>query len=70
MIIGGLFFSKAGDFDRHGWSMKDCIVLDAELRLVDEDGNENLEGILILLLLTISLSSLSSQKVNSLSQAG
>jgi long-subunit acyl-CoA synthetase (AMP-forming) len=45
LIIGSLFSSKLDDFDRYGWPIKDCLIPDAELRLVDEDGNEDLEGI-------------------------
>ena len=70
LIIGPLFYSKADDFDRLGWSMEDCLIPDAELRLVDDDGKENPEGILVVLLLVIFLSSLFSQKVSLLSQAG
>jgi acyl-CoA synthetase (AMP-forming)/AMP-acid ligase II len=56
IIIGGLFSSKADDFGRHGgWSMNDCLISDAELRLIDEDGNETAEGILVVLLLIIFL---------------
>lgn len=45
LIIGSLFSSKVDDFDRYGWSIKDCLIPDAELKLVDEDGNEDLQGI-------------------------
>ena len=45
LIIGSLFSSKADDFDRYGWSIKDCLIPGAELKLVDEDGNEDLQGI-------------------------
>ena len=45
MIIGSLFLSKVDDFDRYGWSIRDCLIPDAELRLVDEDGNEVPQGI-------------------------
>ena len=45
LIIGCLFSSKIDDFDRYGWLIKDCLIPDAELRLVDEDGNEDPQGI-------------------------
>ena len=45
LIIGSLFSSKVDDFDRYGHSIKDCLIPGAELRLVDEDGNEDLQGI-------------------------
>ena len=45
LIIGGLFSSKIDDFDRYGWLIKDCLIPDAELSLVDEDGNEDPQGI-------------------------
>ena len=69
LIIGSLFLSKVDDFDRHGWLIRDCLIPDAELKLVDEDGNEDPEGITQcfayddFLMLTVF------QKVNSLSQA-
>lgn len=47
LILGPLFHSKTDEFDRLGWSMKDCLIPDAELRLVDDDGNEDLEGIFV-----------------------
>ena len=46
LIIGALFSSKVDDFDRCGWSIKDCLIPDAKLRLVDEDDNEDLQGII------------------------
>ena len=70
LMIGSLFSSKVDDFDRYGWLIKDCLIPEAELRLVDEDGNEDPRGITHCLLLLINfLSLLSFQKVNSLSQA-
>ena len=45
LIKGGLFFSKVDDNDRYGWLIRDCGIPDAELKLVDEDGKENLHGI-------------------------
>ena len=45
LIIGGLFSSKIDDFDRYGWLIKDCLIPYAELSLVDEDGNEDPQGI-------------------------
>ena len=44
LTIGSLFCSKGHDFDRCGWLIKDCLIPDAELRLVDEDGNEDPQG--------------------------
>lgn len=43
-IIGNLFLSKVDDFDRYGWLIKDCLIPDAELRLIDEDGNDDPQG--------------------------
>jgi len=71
LIVGPLFYSKVDDFDPLGWSMKGCLIPDAELRLVNEDCDDDLEGILVVFFFkVIFLFSLPSHKVNLLSQAG
>jgi hypothetical protein len=64
LIIGSLFSLKVDDFDRYGWPIKDCLIPDAELRFVDEDAYEDLQGTFSVLLLInfLSLDSLLSSE--------